>query len=358
MGSLRFSLAAVLLSSALCAAARLPAQSRPFAMGFAFTPPVLTQEAAVALIPEIARRGEYTIIQREVPWTRILGGISMETVYAEEYGALVDYLRAEGLRIVLLVDPLDGLNRMKEAEETVRNGRTLLDPRLREMHERWVKLLVQRMRPQYVGLASEINTLAAHGRRVLYERIRDMCNTLAPELRRLSPGTKVFVSFQVDDAWGLPPFPRSPVDQFKLLHDFDIDVLGLSSYPVFTFHDPSEIPGDYYLRLAAESGKPVIQVEGGWGSAPSTMASDRGSPQQQAAYLQRLFELLEGVKAELVVSLTYSDLDLADPSWHLPRDRMAILGNFASMGIVDTSLKPKPAFAIWEEQRKRPWLGR
>ena len=299
------------LALLLSVAGGAAAEPRTFAMGFAPTPPVLTRDELLAVIPEIARRGEYTIIQREVPWTRILGGTSMEEVYADEYPGLVDYLRSQGLQLVLLVDPLDGLDRLKEATETVKNGRTLLDPRLQALHEQWVKLLVQRMRPRYVGLASEINTLAAHGNSALYGQIRDMINRLAPEVRRLDPGSKVFVSFQVEDAWGLPPFPRSSIDQFKLVHDFDIDGVGISSYPIFSFPDPAEIPNDYYQRLAVESGKPLIQVEGGWGSAATSMAPDR----------------------------------------------RATLSNFASMGIVDTGLKPKPAFEVWEEQRKRPLAG-
>ncbi len=60
-------------------------------------------EAAIALIPELAKVSDYTIIQREVPWTRILAGTPMETVYDEEYRGVVEYLRdVNGLRRIVL----------------------------------------------------------------------------------------------------------------------------------------------------------------------------------------------------------------------------------------------------------------
>src|SRR5262249_16314979 len=149
-------------------------------------------------------------------------GDSFDAIIDDEYVGLVNYLRGHGLKIVLLVDPLDGLNRRDEAQEAVKSGVTLLDAGMRATHEACVKAPVARIKPEYLGLASEINTLAAHGNPQPYADIKAMANELAPQLRQLSPASRIFVSYQVEDAWGNPPFPASPIDQFALTRDFDV----------------------------------------------------------------------------------------------------------------------------------------
>ncbi len=324
--------------------------SRTYGMGFFMQSSVPTVAAILDTVPKMARVSDYMMIQREVPWTKIAAGKPFETILEEDYTGIVKLLRGHGLKIVLLVDPLDGLNRKSESIEALKNGRTLKDPATRAIHEAWVRALVASVKPDYIGLASEINTLGAHGDAALYQEIRAMCNRLAPEIRQLSPTTKVFVSFQVDDAWQVPPWPKSEVDQFAMSRDFDVDVVGLSSYPGFSFVSPADIPIDYYRRFQEASGKPLLMAEGGWGSA----GGPNNSPANQAAYYHRMLDLLDGVQAELAILLLYQDLNLADPAWGLPPERAAILQHFTTMGIVDVSGAVKPVFAVWSERFQRP----
>ena len=331
--------------------------SRSFAMGWGFTPPVPSVEAVIDIIPRIAEVSEFTIIQREVPWSRLKAGVGINQVLDEDWDGLVQYLRGNDLQLVILIDPLNGLDRTEEANEARANGVTLLDTGARATHEAFVLEVARRYQPEYLGLASEINTLAAHGDPQLYAALRDMINGLLPRLREVSPDSKLFVSHQVDDAWGLSGRPSNVEDQFKLVHDFPgTDVVGLSSYPGFFWDRPEDIPGGYYERYVTESGRPVIQVEGGWSTErTSWMAPTReASPASQARYLQRLWQLLDEVDAELLVLLTYADLDLSWPEWGLSEDDHAGLLNFARMGIVDTSLRPKPSFSVWASMYALP----
>jgi hypothetical protein len=334
-----------------------PLASRTYAMGFGMTPPVPTTEAILDIIPRIAAVSEYTILQREVPWSRFAAGQSIGQALDEEYDEMVEYLtEAQGLRLVILIDPLDGLDRTREGNEARRNGVTLLDPASRAIHEAFVLEVARRYQPDYLGLASEINTLAAHGDANLYVTIRDMINGLVPGLREVAPDTKLFVSYQVDDAWGLTGQPSAVEDQFALVHDFpEMDVIGLSSYPVFFWDRPEDIPDDYYDRFAEESGKPLIHVEGGWSSKRTAWMTPgrEASPEVQARYFTKLFELLDRVEAELLVMLIFSDLDLSQPGWGLEPGQITSLENFASMGILDVNLQPKPAFTAWEAARSR-----
>lgn len=326
---------------------------RTYAMGWAPTPPAFTTPSIIATAQAMSSVSEYALVQREVPWDQLFAGATMQQLLDTDQ-PFIDLLRSLGMKIVFLVDPLDGLDRTKEPPSLVAAGHSLLEPQILAMHEAWVRAVAQRFHPEYVGLASEINSLAARGSLTLYNTIVGMVNTLTPDIHALDPGAKVFVSFQMEEAWQLPGFPPSPVDQFQIISDFHIDALGLSSYPSFQFAHPALIPANYYQRFAQATSLPLIQVEGGWSSAVSPWGG--GTPIDQAMYFARIGALLDGVGAKLWVMLFYADLNLADPSWNLPPDRQAVLQNFATLGITNTALAPKPAYWDWKRLFERPLI--
>ena len=135
------------------------------------------------------------------------------------------------------------------------------------------------------------------------------------------------------------------------LRDFPFtNILGLSSYPYLGgFRDPDQIPLDYYTRVRGTRALPVMVVEGGWPSAsvPGVFSS---SPQMQAKYIVRQSQILDQSKAIGVFQLSFTDLDLAN----FPKPVPAILPLFATLGLVDMRLRPKPALATWDEVFARP----
>lgn len=322
-------------------------EPRTYAMGWSPAPPRPDGALFLEVVDSIAAVAEVTILQQPVPWPELLAGAPMDSL-VDDRGFVADFLRAKGLEIVFLVDPLDGLDRRKEDPGLVEAGRSILEPEIRALHEEWVRRIAERVRPPWFGLASEINTLAARGDPGLYAEILDMINTLAPQVRQRSPGTTVFVSFQADEANGM--FGDPIIDHFALIDDFDIDALGLSSYPVFVFETPADVPADYFTAFDEATDLPLLLVEGGWNSAETPLTS--GTPQEQADYFARYEELLDGVGAELWVLLTFTDLDI--PALGLPPDRALILSNFAHMGILDVDLQRKPAYADWARIFARP----
>ncbi len=174
-------------------------------------------------------------------------------------------------------------------------------------------------------------------------------NALAPQVRQISPGTQVFVSFQADQANGVLG-STGGIDHFALIDQFDIDALGLSSYPVFAFDDPSEVPDDYFTVFDNATDLPLLMVEGGWTSANVPWST--GTPQQQVDFFTRFETLLDGVNAVAWVMLSFTDLDI--DSFGLTPERALGLSNFAHMGIVDTELARKPSYAEWARIFGRP----
>jgi hypothetical protein len=140
------------------------------------------------------------------------------------------------------------------------------------------------------------------------------------------------------------------IDHFGLIDDYDIDALGLSSYPGFFFDSPADVPTDYFSRFDEATTLPLLMVEGGWSSEDVPLAN--GDPQHQAEFLVRYEALLDDVNAEAWVMLTFTDLDI--PALGLPPDRAAGLSNFAHMGILDADLRRKPAYAEWKRIFDRP----
>jgi hypothetical protein len=343
---------AVLLVLFGCASGSGPAEPDPgpdaprrsYLMGFAPTPPRPTVESIVRTAQEMASVSELVLVQQEVPWAPLLDGTqTMEEAVAERE-ELFEFLGAAlDFEIVFLLDPLDGLDRRREPPDLIARGRSIREPAIRAIHDAWALEMARVFRPEWYGLASEINTLADLGDPALYAAVLGMINELSPRVRAASPGTRTFVSFQADQAYGLPGFPRM-IDHFALIDDFDVDALGLSTYPVFVLDDPSQIPNDFFARFDQATDRPLLLVEGGWNSAPTSIT--QGTPAEQAAFVRRIATLLDGVDARVWVFLFYTDLDIT--SFSLPPDREAALANFSHMGIVDVDFRPKPAFAVWD----------
>jgi hypothetical protein len=89
-------------------------------------------------------------------------------------------------------------------------------------------------------------------------------------------------------------------------------------------------------------------VEGGWTSAD--VGGIVSSPDKQARWIRRQFELATQADARYVFQLLFTDLDLV---------AFGQAGNpqlipFATMGLVTTDLVPKPALAAWDAAFARP----
>jgi hypothetical protein len=160
------------------------------------------------------------------------------------------------------------------------------------------------------------------------------------------PGThpRLYVSLQADEAWGRLLHNNVYQGVETDFHDFSfMEALAISSYPYFVFTNPDAIPLDYYTRLANGRTLPVLVVEGGWTSG--SVAAVQSTPALQARYLRRQEQLLDAAKAVAVFQLTYADIDLAN---FPPQPPGSILPLFAQLGIVDASLRPKPASATYD----------
>ena len=167
-------------------------------------------------------------------------------------------------------------------------------------------------------------------------------------MRASDAAARLYVSVQVETAWGRLGGPGAWQGIATDLTDFPfLQAIGLSSYPYLGgFAEPEEVPADYYARVVDEASVPGLIVEGGWAS--ESVGPVTSTRQKQARWIRRQTDLLDRARARAVFQLTFTDLA---PSIFPPG---SILPLFATLGLVDTALAPKPALAPWDSAFARP----
>jgi len=325
---------------------------RTFLMGFSAIPPRLDSTVnVIAAINNWVPHADAAIMHVSPPWAAMLGGHSPAGAVDTVEVPLAQYYRAKGLHVVFTVDATDGLNRAAEAPELVTIGRSITDTAVQRLYREWVFAVAQKIQPDYLGLAAETNLIRAAAPDSVYQAVVTMTNAVAAQIKAASLPSKLYVSVQVEVAWGrlgVAPGPYQGIAQD--LTDFPFaDALGLSSYPYLAgFAVPESIPLDYYSRIAQESSLPVLVVEGGWPSVSvDTLLS---TPAEQARYIDRQMRLLDSAQAKGVFQLTFYDLDLSAS----PPPPGSILPLFTHLGLADSAMHAKPALAVWDNTRRRP----
>jgi len=321
--------------------------ARSYLMGFSVIPPRPDIKVAVQSLEIWTRRADAAIMHLDVPWTLLLGGSSAADALRKDGVDLEHYYRSKHLKLVVTIDVTNGLARDSEATALVAAHRSITEPAVQRLYRDYVRTLVDMLHPDYLGLAAETNLIRQIAPRPVYNAVVRMTNDVASDIRR-SPSTAalpIYVSVQVETAWGRLGPQREYVGIDQDLRDFPfITVLGLSSYPYLGgFKDPREIPLDYYARVKGSRSLPVMVVEGGWpsASAPGVFSS---SPEMQARYIARQSQLLDHANAIGVFQLSFADLDLGS----FPKPVPTILPLFATLGLVDVNLRPKPTLATWD----------
>jgi hypothetical protein len=329
---------------AACSSSGDGGPTRSYRMGFSDFPPRFTQadydNALAAWLP----RADAAIIHVSPPWTALIGGATPESAVTFTQLPLANLYHARGLKLFVTIDATDGLNRAADAPELVALGRSISEPAIQQLYRRYVVAFDTLAKPDYLGLAAETNLIRLAAPATLYNGLVAMTNAAAADVRAVDAATPLYVSVQVEAAWGRLGGPVVYAGVERDFIDFPfVNSLGLSSYPYLGgFTDPADIPDDYYARLPNGRTIPMMVVEGGWASASA--GGFTSDPAKQAQYLRRQSELLESVHAVALFQLTFADIDTT--GLHLPPT--SIIPLFASLGVVDSDLHPKPALAVWD----------
>jgi hypothetical protein len=311
--------------------------TRSYVMGFAAIPPRLDPALVQPVVDLWAQRADAGIVLQSPPWAELLaGGDPEELVRANPLG-IATYFRSKGLRVVASIDPTNGLDRSQDSPALVALGRSLAEHGVQGLYRRYVGAFVTIVRPEALVVASETNLVRAIASPGLYHGLVKAANAAAAEARQRDPSVRLMISVQVDVANGrLPGGAGAGIARDRADFPF-IQALGLSSFPYLAgVADPEGVPFDEFTRLVADAPLPLYVIEGGW---PSTSGLG-SSPDEQRRYIERQAQILDQSGALAWFQLTFTDLD--PDSWGPG------IVPFASNGLVDVDLQPKPALADWD----------
>ncbi len=347
----RFAL--LILSGTLvaCSSASAPTGSRTYRLGFSHTPPRLTLASVLETIDRWRSHADVALITQTVPWKALLADTAAPFLVRRDIRELAAVYRSRGFPVILQVDVTDGLAREREAPELVELGRSITEPAVQALYREYVMAIDSIVHPEYLGLAMETNLVRLAAPAAVYQAVRTMTNAMAAALTQGASTAELFVSVQVETAWGRLQQTGIFVGVAQDRADFPFaQALGLSSYPFLGgFAEPEDVPPDYYARMNVPGlpPLPMLVVEGGWSSA--SVPGVTSSAERQARWIERQMLLADNAGLLAVTQITFTDLDLAT----YPVPPGSILPLFAHLGLVTVDFGPKPALASWDRALSR-----
>lgn len=320
------------------------AATRSFRMGFSNLPPAPDLTLAVRTLQTWMPRADAAIVHAEPKWAALLTGESPVAVAHREFDGIVAAYRAQNLPIVLVIDVTNGVDRTSESAELVAAGRSIAEPAVQSLYRAWVRTLIAQLRPTALGLAAETNLIRLAAPARVYQAVVQMTNDAARDAKTDAPSLPLFVSIQVETAWGRLQGTTQYIGVEQDFRDFPFTQwLGLSSYPYLGgFTTPEQVPDDWYARPLNGRTIPTVITEGGWTSANTGAVIS--SPALQARWITRQMQLADRLAPNYVFQLEFADLDLA--AFGLQNDPRLL--PFARLGLTDTTLGAKPALAVWD----------
>ena len=324
---------------------------RTYWMGFAAGGPGNNFSVAVQAIQMWSTRADAAMFFSEPPWDSLLAGTRADSLVMRNQLALANYYHGSGKKLVVLIDPENGLNRSSDSDLLVAAGRSITEPAIRQLFYHYAVAMDTLLKPDYFGASAETNLIRGLAPAPLYQALMTIADSCTAIVHAVDPKPTLISTVQVDWAWGKLGNGGAYLGVAQDRIDFPfMQVLGLSSYPYFAYALPESVPSDYYSRLVQSSPIPVMKIEGGWTSASLPANSIVSTPDIQRRYFIREGELLDQAHAVGWLTLGFTDLDVSV----YPPALATSLAPFASLGLVDINLSPKPALPVWDAAFKRP----
>ncbi len=323
------------------------------AFGFFPTPPEVSMESLIATFGAIGQHGHVILQQQAIPWAEFIASADGNSKTIQDMRGSLELAHQNGLEIVYITDPLNGLNRTEFAPlpPELADG-NFSTPDIRQAFKNFAVRLAREFHPRYLGLASEINTYADAYPDDFPNYLSLYRETYAA-VKAESPGTLVFVTFQWEDLSNRGPFNDGSPEGIKwaTVEAFEpnLDIWAISSYPYFAFETAADLPADYYTPLLTRTLKPLAVAEGGWPS--QDFGPLHGSDEDQIGYLQAINTQI-GERLAFWIYLVIDDFDVKAYDRLFAEQGMAGTGEtlqwFGVLGLRTKDGDPKPALAVWD----------
>lgn len=229
--------------------------------------------------------------------------------------SLLEKSRRAGLKPILGLSPTTLDQGRKELDlpaslrQEARSSISFSNPVIRDGFRNAAKDLA-RLKPPYLCLATEINFLAMQ-RLDEFLHFVTLYKLAYGDVKRLSPATRVFVSFQWEWMRIVDSREMNKIKEHSKVIDIfrpELDVIGLTTYPAAFHRSPADLVPDYYswVYRHIRPAEQVLLMEVGWPTAGS------GSEREQVEFIKRLPELLRHVNVSVIAWALLHDVNLAE----------------------------------------------
>jgi hypothetical protein len=330
------------------------------AFGFFPSPPEPELESVLQTFRDMGEHADVVLVQQNIAWEDFLDSPDGDSQRMTDILNQQILARQNGLEVIFVVDPLNGLNRREFAG--IPEGWGTADFGLAEVRRAYTNFTlraVRELQPRYLGLASEINTYADAFPDDFANFVSLYRDTYA-QVKAESPETRVFVTFQWEDLNNLIPTAAEGRAAYDINWDQveafepDLDLWVISSYPFIAFPSGTPIPDDYYAPLLARTDKRLAVAEGGFVSREAAPFS--GTPGDQVDYLQAIHNQISP-RLDFWIYLLLSDFNQETYAARMRADGASeadieTLSFFASVGLREFDGTPKPAMGVWDGFRR------
>lgn len=326
--------------------------------GFFPSPPEISQQSVIDTYQAMGQHADVVLLQQNIPWMDFAKSADASSGEIDNVSKQYILARQNGLDVIFVVDPLNGLNRRDFAALPSGWKASFDNPQVRAAYTNFTLRIVSEFHPHYLGLASEINTYEdTHPDD--FQNFLSLYQDTYDKVKAEAPGTKIFVTFQWEELNNLIPgvaHGNKYVINWSQIEQFEpqLDLWVISSYPFVIYQSGSEIPPNYYSPLLAQTDKPLAVAEGGYTSTPVGFAS--GTPQDQVDYLDSIHSQIGGSRLAFWIYLLLNDLNLDSYANFMKQNGqggdVTSLGMFASVGLTNADRSSKPAILVWDSYRK------
>lgn len=326
--------------------------------GFFPSPAEMSTQSVMDTYKGMGQHADVALIQQAIPWKDFEQGVDVTSQPITDIHNAYLMAHQNGLEVLFVVDPLNGLNRREFANLPSGWQASFGNPQVRSAYTNFTLRILHDFHPHYLGLASEINTYQdAHpddfpNFMSLYRSVYDL-------VKSESPDTQVFVTFQWEELNNLIPAitgGRKPYQiNWDQIEEFEpkLDVWAISTYPFIFFPQGADIKADYYSPLLARTTKPLAIAEGGYPSQDNGVV--KGTPQDQIDYLNAIHTQI-GSRLTFWIYLLFNDINLTSYAPFLilqgHAGDISTFSWFATLGLTNVDHTPKAALAVWDSYRQ------
>ncbi len=324
-------------------------EPRGFKLGFGALPPAQTSQAYINTFATAAQYGEIIHIRRTPPWTEFLPGASPsdETIdLTRTETALLD--QYEPLELFFTIDPTDAAAKRARIanlppEFDATDG--FLNPDLRQAFIAYATYVARNYKPEYLVLGAEVN-MHRHRAPKQFEAFTTMYAEAYDSVKDVSPETQVFPTFQLEDLLGLLDDIHPP--QWEALESFRgrMDALAITTYPYLAeIRTYTALPVNYYSQLNEHYIGDIFIAEAGYSSEPIDGRPIVGTELDQQQFLSWVLSNMDVREFDALVWFA-----ALDPQFAAEGPNAVLKG----AGLRHSDGSNKEAWAIWEEQARRP----